>query len=287
MKFRVSTITAVGDVGCIQSLTQIFKCIPLDRPEGSDTSFLSVKMGDLTRTWLDASHAAAADDDTMSRCTCKSRRDHFGNQVTLVVSTEGTRINLKVFKNGRVQLTGVKQIDQGFRVIQHLVAVLKKNGLCAEPDKHKLIAGGYKVCMINSDLNLGFPVKRDRLFSFVRETYPDVMCTYEPCNYHGVKFKYMWNSAVPTEHGMCRCGSGLCIGNSDGSEEGKCRKITVAVFQSGKVIAMGAQTMQQLEDAIRFLVKDVCRLEHRSNFYLNLSHSPPLAGKAKLHQITD
>jgi TATA-box binding protein (TBP) (component of TFIID and TFIIIB) len=299
MKFRVSTITAVGDVGSTLSLVQIFKHIPLDRPEGSGTSFVSVKMGNLTRSWIDDVPIHSDDpvanviepelrlcglelteDDAMSRCTSKSR-DHFGNQVTLVVSIEGTRINLKAFKNGRVQLTGVKQIDQGFRAIEHLVTVVKKSehvgDICADPDK--LSAGGYRVCMINSDLDLGFPVKRDRLFSFVRESYPDILCTYEPCNYHGVKFKYMWNSAVNEMEGVCRCGSGICAGNSDGSEEGKCRKVTVAVFQSGKVIATGAQTMKQLEDALRFLVKDVCRQEHRRTFSLG-----PVGPQQKLHQ---
>lgn len=277
-KFRVSTITAVGDVNCLLSLAHVFKCVPLDRPEGGETCFVSAKIGDLTRTWMDDEIDVNANDDDAISQTSSKMREHFSNQVTLVISMEGTKINMKAFANGKIQLTGVKRIDQGSRAIDHLVSVIGKSehaaAMCSDPVK--LHAGGHRICMINSDLDLGFPVKRDRLFSFVRESYPEMLCTYEPCNYHGVKFKYMWNSVsdgmtrggMSRDEGVCRCGSGLCAGNGDGSEEGKCRRVTIAVFQSGKVIATGAQTMKQLEDAIRFLVEDVCNPENRHMFTL-------------------
>ena len=258
-QYRVSTITAVGSVNTCLNLSNLLCKFPLGRTSDEGPSFVSTKMGEVKRTWMDH------DDDLVSAAGSKTR-DCFGNQVTLVIEMEGTKLNLKAFKNGSVQLTGVKNIDQGFRAIQHFVSELKKEpSISSDPDK--LVAGGYRVCMINSDFDLGFPIKRDRLFSFVRKTYPDVLCTYEPCNYHGVKFKYMWNESKERK-GICRCKGGFCVGNSDGKGDGRCRKVTVAVFQSGKVIATGAQTIQQLEDAIRFLVEAVCSKENKECFQL-------------------
>jgi TATA-box binding protein (TBP) (component of TFIID and TFIIIB) len=49
----------------------------------------------------------------------------------------------------------------------------------------------------------------------------------------------------------------VCIGRGAGREPGDCRKITVAVFQSGKVIVTGAHTLRQIDDAYRFLIDDV------------------------------
>lgn len=281
-RYRVSTITSVGDVYTCLNLVQILRKFPLGRQksETDDPWFSSAKMGDYKRTWMDQDIEALADgegdrDDLVS-CTSSKVRDYFGNQVTLVLEIDDTRINLKAFKNGRIQMTGVKNIEQGSRAIEHFASVLREAqktiySFAVEPDK--LLAGDYRVCLINSDFDLGFPIKRDRLYSFVREAFPDVLCTYEPCNYHGVKFKYMWNESNKNRPGICRCKDGFCRGNGDGSGEGKCRKVTVAVFQSGKVIATGAQKIRQLEDAIRFIRNVVCSKENSEWFSLKGSDS--------------
>jgi TATA-box binding protein (TBP) (component of TFIID and TFIIIB) len=45
----------------------------------------------------------------------------------------------------------------------------------------------------------------------------------------------------------------MCNGKGDGSCDGNCKKITIAVFQSGKALITGARNRQQLEIALKFI----------------------------------
>ena len=146
----------------------------------------------------------------------------------------------------------------------------KKNAAClVVGDLGELRARDYKVCLINSDFDLGFKVKRDLLLRCVRTHFPATVCSYEPCMYPGAKIKFMWNAGVQPAQlaGACGCGS-ACTGKGDGDGDGRCRKVTIAVFQSGKVVITGAHTEGQLMDAYRFLVDDVVAV-HRSSFALS------------------
>jgi hypothetical protein len=99
----------------------------------------------------------------------------------------------------------------------------------------------------------------------MRLNYPETLCSYEPCIYQGLKIKFMWNDsegAPSTPQGVCMCGEAdgsgrLCLGRGTGHRPRDCRKITIAVFQSGKVIVTGAHTLEQVADAYRFLIDDV------------------------------
>jgi len=273
--YRVSTITAVGSVCSALDIRLVFRHVRVDGGadvRGSDR-VMCARLGGETRGNADCDAGASAK---------KSRRKDsgkkppppscFGNQVTLVMSVGGTRVNLKAFSNGRVQLTGVKAVALGLRAIEVLVAELKDICLAspdalAVDDASALQADDYRVCLINSDFDLGFQVKRDLLHGCLREMYPDTQVSYEPCIYQGLKIKFMWNNdpASPsTPRGQCTCARACetgqprtCIGRGDGHARGQCRKVTVAVFQSGKVIITGAHTTEQIDDAYRFLVSDV------------------------------
>jgi TATA-box binding protein (TBP) (component of TFIID and TFIIIB) len=186
---------------------------------------------------------------------------HFDNQVTVLfrLVPANVTMNIKVFKNGKVQLTGVKRKEQGEEAVRHLVCALREMD-AATPgvvlDARLLEATGYRVCLINSDFHLGFELTRDKLFGCLRNAY-DTVCTYEPCIYPGVKIQYMWNTLPMTSHeGVCCC-TEPCSGKGDGMGDGKCRKITIAVFQSGSVIITGAHTLTQIDDAYRFIVGNV------------------------------
>jgi TATA-box binding protein (TBP) (component of TFIID and TFIIIB) len=275
--YRVSTITAVGSVCSALDIRLVFQHVRVDggaNVQGADR-VMCARLGGETRGNADCDANAGAS-------AKKSRRKDsgkkppppscFGNQVTLVMSVGGTRVNLKAFSNGRVQLTGVKAVALGLRAIDVLVAELKE--ICsaspdalAVADASVLHAADYRVCLINSDLDLGFQVKRDLLHGCLRDMYPDTQVSYEPCIYQGLKIKFMWNddpASPSTPRGQCTCACAgetgqprTCIGRGDGHTRGQCRKVTVAVFQSGKVIITGAHTTKQIDDAYRFLVSDV------------------------------
>ena len=111
----------------------------------------------------------------------------------------------------------------------------------------------YKIVLINSDYYLGFEIKRDKLHDILVNKY-QTFSSYEPCIYPGVNSKYYYNeSYLNNEYeGKCYCDI-YCDGSGTGNGNGQCKKITVAIFQSGSIIITGARSMEQIGYAHKFI----------------------------------
>lgn len=261
--YRVSTITAVGSVGVQIDLARFFDVVPIvaDNADvnGSGLHYTYAELGMAWRGQQTRVAKVAAARRAARQAEGGGRPRHFDNQVTVVQHmSPDVRLNIKVFKNGQVQLTGIKRVEQGADAIERLADMLRNVDPSVVLCGRVPVASGYRVCLINSDFNLGFELKRDRLFHWLRANC-DTVCSYEPCIYPGVKINYMWNSQPSTiaHHGVCQCESPERCGRGDGCGDGNCRKVTIAVFQSGSVIITGAHHMAQLDDAYRFVVDHV------------------------------
>ena len=103
--------------------------------------------------------------------------------------------------------------------------------------------------LINSDFSVGFKIKRENLYELLVNEY-GIYVTYEPDIYPGVNSKFFWNEETinTKQRGVCCC-TKKCDGKGLGKGNGDCKKITVAIFQSGNIIITGARTVQQLNDA--------------------------------------
>lgn len=183
----------------------------------------------------------------------------FDNQLTIIYKfSENSTMNLKVFKNGNVQITGVKQIDAGKEMIDILIGLIKTAVATATVPSDiavdQLCNKDYKVALINSDFKVDFEIKRDRLYSIIINKY-DNKCSFEPCIYPGVKIQYYWNTQQAHKNGICTCSKHCFVGKGTGDGEGNCKKITIAVFQSGCIIITGAQTTKQIDDAYTFITE--------------------------------
>lgn len=244
-KLKISTITALGRIGTHVNLRHLYEQLNVGHG-----GWISIKLAGETRG-----------DTGVKRSTGGS----FGNQATLVFrGSDGLSVNTKVFLNGGVQMTGLKTVAQGPKVLEMLAAMLRNvDGAVEQPEMIR--ASDYSVCLINSDFDIGFRVKRDKLVRCMAIHHPRVLCSYEPCIYPGVKIKFMW-SERNRRSGVCGC-TDQCIGKGDGRGEGMCRKVTVSVFQSGKVIITGAHTEAQLQAAYAFIVEDVVE-RHGDEFEL-------------------
>ena len=281
--YRISTITAVGCVSTSVDLSRFFAEVPIaDGAPGityveSRNVWRGVRpvtaIASANRRLARQKNAAMLAEAMLMalprRCRHQQEQEsppvenrHFDNQVTVLLRLDEATMNVKVFRNGKVQLTGVRRIEQGEQAVRHLVAVLEAMergapGVVGDPAA--LEASGYRVCLINSDFHLGFEIKSDLFFACMRGNY-GTACSYDPCIYPGVKIQYMWNafhaSSPSRRHGTCDC-VGPCKGRGVGDVDGMCRKITIAVFQSGSVIITGAHTTAQIDTAYRFLVDDV------------------------------
>ena len=112
----------------------------------------------------------------------------------------------------------------------------------------------YKIRLINSDFRMGLEIKRDKLNKVMQQSY-DVRSSFEPCIYPGVKIQFFWNAdKAENLDGKCLCPTGTrCNGKGCGQGVGNCKKITIAVFQSGCIIITGALTTEQIDDAYTFI----------------------------------
>jgi len=183
----------------------------------------------------------------------------FFNQSTIVVRKatnkekhEYKEVNIKLFANGGVQMTGIPAEDFARETIEWLIVQLKAVPVnifgTEEPKLDK-----FKVQLINSDYSISAQVKRDVLHNILVRTY-GLFSTFEGTIYQGVNTKYYYNDQHPdpSRPGICLC-SKRCKGQGSGSGPGQCKRITMSIFQTGNIIITGARYLYQIEEAYHFL----------------------------------
>lgn len=185
----------------------------------------------------------------------------FFNQSTFVLrkainpeKTKFKEVNCKIFGNGGVQMTGIPSEEFGQEVLQWLLDTLKKVDapvFQATPELYK-----FRVKLINSDFTVAHPIRRDVLHNILTRQY-GLFSTFEGTIYQGVNTKYYYNDQnlrKEDKPGICMCMK-KCRGQGSGSGPGECKKITMAIFQTGKIIITGARFMYQIEEAYQFLLQ--------------------------------
>jgi len=109
----------------------------------------------------------------------------------------------------------------------------------------------FAIQLLNSDYKVNADVKRGELHKILCSQYR-LFSTLETTNYQGVKTGYYYNESYPVKQGICKCPN-FCTGQGDGKSEGTCKKITIAVFQTGSIIVTGARNTRQLDEAYAFM----------------------------------
>ena len=243
---RISTITIVTELNSNIDLVQLYDNIPIN------DKIRYIQKGDLQKGDIPKAKRK-------SRKPASEKKKVFFNQATIHYFYKKI-INVKLFNNGKIQMTGIKYEDQGKEVLEELIPTLlqvqeenKSKGILDKDifsTKDKIFYENYRVVMINSDFDLGFPINRENLHREM--VHPDVQMysSFEPCIYPGVNIKYFHN----TRHigGVCQCGR-ICNGKGKGDGDGDCKKITIAVFMSGKAIITGAMNKEQLNIAYDYI----------------------------------
>ena len=184
----------------------------------------------------------------------------FFNQSTIVLrkatnpeQTQFKEVNIKLFGNGGIQMTGIPAEDFARETLIWLINELKKvnpNVFSEPPELQK-----FKVQLINSDYQIANAINRNALHNILSRKYK-LFSTFESTIYQGVNTKYYYNDKHPDKGtpGICLCEC-RCKGQGSGSGPGECKRITMSVFQTGKIIVTGGRYMYQLEEAYNFLNK--------------------------------
>jgi hypothetical protein len=82
--------------------------------------------------------------------------------------------------------------------------------------------------------------------------------------YQGVNTKFFYNTKNPCK-GICEC-ENFCKGQGSGDGEGECKRITMSIFRTGKIIITGARELKQIQAAYNFLNK-VFDKHHKTVLY--------------------
>ena len=193
--------------------------------------------------------------DDILKTLVKSKKS-FANQWSLVfrlcihpITHVYKEVNIKLFRNGGFQMTGITSEEMGHSAISRLIELNVETGVWdTKPNILKL-----NVCMMMSDYKIGKVILRDKLFMILLKEY-GLQCSYEPTLYQGVNTKFFWNNVRPIKSppGICACPL-PCDGSGSGYGVGNCKKITISPFRTGSIIITGAHNMIQLHDAYLFI----------------------------------
>ena len=247
---RISTITTTAQLGTKIHLDALFAQISILPYWDLNDGVLKMEFGGTVK--------GTSFKDIMLKP--KDSKTSFFNQATLVVRREVSplywkEINIKLFRNGGVQMTGVRSIEMAGEALTWLIGYLQRTCtgapiFASAPHVHK-----EQTQLVNTDFSIGAKVRRDALHRVLTEKYR-LNSSYESAIYQGVKTKYFFNAERPATAapGLCPCAK-LCKGTGDGSKIGLCKKITISPFQTGQVIITGARTMDQINEAYDFIKK--------------------------------
>lgn len=178
---------------------------------------------------------------------------NFYNQVTILMKPMNNPthnyINIKVFKNGSLQMTGCKDMDDFNNVTSTLIKILKRGRkkkdannkithikFIEEPEKIGIF--DVKIRMINSNFKLEYKVDRKKLAKLLKKFHGKkskdkdigyVECKYEPNGGHScVNIKYQYDEKS---------------------------KPSIFVFQTGAIIITGAKNLHHIIMAYHFIMK--------------------------------
>lgn len=246
---RISTMTTTAQLGTIIHLDPLFQQIPI-------LDYWDLTDGILKMDFKGNTKGTSFKDIMLKQ---KDVKKSFFNQATLVVRREISpmnwkEINVKLFRNGGVQMTGVRSLQMSADTIRWLVTFLTET--CPIPVFAQApTISKEEIQLINTDFSIGAKVRRDVLHRILTDTY-GLNSSYESAIYQGVKTKFFYNAQRPagTFPGVCGCPR-LCKGTGDGTQVGECKKITISPFQTGQVIITGARAMEQIDEAFVFIKK--------------------------------
>jgi TATA-box binding protein (TBP) (component of TFIID and TFIIIB) len=172
----------------------------------------------------------------------KKKKKNFYNQASIVVDVKNKkRVNIKVFKNGAIQMTGCKNIENFIDAMTVLCSELTKRKAIYDKTECKIIKKefvtnpenvnvsdiyNFKIRMINSNFHIGFLINRENLYELLSKD--GIRCSFEPCIHACVNIKYNYK-------------------NKD--------TISIFVFESGSIVITGAKSKSHIVEAYKFITK--------------------------------
>jgi TATA-box binding protein (TBP) (component of TFIID and TFIIIB) len=211
--------------------------------------------------------------------TEKPKNKSFDNQTSMYYRMMPNYIpHVKLFKNGNIHITGLRTIDDGMRIltnikeeIERIFHTISQEILLKPEDIQKINISKPIIRLINSDFHIPFKIRRKELHQLLIDAPYHNICSFQPGTYPGVKLEYYWNPNNEKKDGCCRCAK-PCFGKANSKNAQECKKVTVAIFDSGSILITGATSHGQVDDAYRFICEVI--MSHRDYLKKNLPKLP-------------
>ena len=157
-------------------------------------------------------------------------------------------VNVKLFANGGIQMTGVTSETFAKNAMDWLLnkfLSLPESPFSGEPTIQR-----FSVQLINTDYAISKFINQDALHKILINDY-NMVSMLEKTIYQGVNTKFFYNTNN-NHSGICRCNR-LCKGQGTGDGDGECKRITMSIFRTGRIIITGARELTQIRSAYQFL----------------------------------
>lgn len=171
----------------------------------------------------------------------------FYNQVTVVVRiyegdytdlNEEKKINLKLFKNGSIQISGLKKLEYTNRALNKLIYRLSEiKGRMIDSkiemikfieNDTKLTVKDFNIYMINSNYKVNMKIDRSKLFNLLLKK--KIKASYEKCIRACVIVKF--------------------IPEKSNDEE---KEVSIFIFEKGNIIITGARNMVHIIESYNYI----------------------------------
>lgn len=271
--YRVSTITTNGAVGAELAIAPVFHNLPIlaaDAPSTEDGFLFAEMMLDgvlfrrgtnprasrrrrkIKATAATATAKAKATASAVAADAAQTQTLRFINQTTVVYRMGTQTPNIKIFANGVLHMTGIKNVNAGSEIVDRIIDALRAIPHALRFPDATLKNTDYVVRMINVDFKIdGWGINRDKLFSEL-DASTHLKLVYEANTYQALKVHYYFNESSAVLDGCCSCHAATdptlkCEGKGKGVVATDCKRVTLAVFGTGKMMIIGASSMAQVD----------------------------------------
>lgn len=240
----ISTMCASCKLNTRLNIPNIEKYLQLNSDD-----ILTVKMNkERIRSLIDIKNKPKRIKKVDTKATQKdTSKNCFYNQITVVVRVnhgsskdinEVPKINMKLFKNGSVQMSGCKLIKNINFALNKLISKLQEIKAKIEDGKiiekifieepENITVKDFKIDMINSNYQVAMLIDRDNLFNLLLKK--KIKSSYEPCIRACVIIKYIPLKENPEQ-----------------------KEVSVFVFQKGNIIITGARSKSHIDSTYTYI----------------------------------
>ena len=240
---NISVMTAdIKDTKLEYNLKNIYDHLMLD-----ENKILEMKYNKSIKTLLNNKKRKESKKDFYNQLSLVVRVYNVGHKNDLIIKNNKKKINkvnFKLFKNGSIQISGIKNIIElnlalnklfnslkKYRVINHKRVYFAKNF-------KNLDTSNFKINMINSNYSLNTYINRDNLYQLLLKK--KIKCTYEKAIRACVIVKYKPDNI-----------------NKD---------VSIFIFRKGNILITGAKSQKHIVDAFNYINNII--LDHINLLYV-------------------